>query len=365
MRVTRWMFAWSALAVSSASAQVFTGTDEGAVAQVKGFDAANAETSAFFAYGPSFLGGVRVAAGDLNGDSVPDIVTGAGPGAPGGHVKVFDGASGAELRSFFAYTPSFTGGIFVGTGDVNNDTIADLVTGADSGAAPHVKVFDGGGGGELHSFFAYGAGFSGGVRVAAGDVDGDHFADVVTGAGAAGGGHVKVFSGASGLEIRSFFAYGPSYTGGVYVAAGDVNNDGFDDVITGIDSNAISHVKAFSGATGEELRSFVAYDAGFLGGVRVAVADVDGDKFDDIITGAGPGGNGHVRVFSGATGLELQSFFAYGSRFNGGVFVAGGDVIPEPSSGALLATALAGACWARRRRASLSGGRTPVDRALG
>ena len=205
------------LSVSLASADIITGADAGTPdGHVKAFDGAtNAQTQSFFAY-PSFIGGVRVAAGDVNNDGFDDIVTGAGPGGIGGHVKVFDGVTGAEIRSFFAFTPSFTGGVFVGSGDINGDDFADIIAAVDS-TSSHVKVFDGTTNAEIRSFLAYG-GFTGGVRVGSGDVNNDGFADIITGAGpGAPGGHVKVFDGVTGAEIRSFLSYGSSVDG-VYVA---------------------------------------------------------------------------------------------------------------------------------------------------
>jgi len=279
---------------------------------------------------------------------VIDVITGAGD-AGNGHVKVFDGTTGAEIRSFLAYGGGYTGGVFVGGGDVTKDLHDDIVTGADSGVAPHVKVFDGVTNAEVRSFFAYTPSFLGGVRVAAGDVNGDGFADIITGAGAAGSGHVKVFDGATNGEIRSFFAYGGGYTGGIFVAAGDVNNDGKDDIITGVDAGAQSHVKVFDAVTGTELRSFFAYGPSFTGGVRVAAGDVNGDGFADIITGEGDGGGGNVKVFSGSTGLEIHNFLAFGLRHTGGVYVAGTTFVPEPTGVGMVV--VAGLMMVRRRRA--------------
>jgi hypothetical protein len=174
----------------------------------------NAELQSFLAY-PGVTNEVRVAAGDVNGDGFVDIITSLGEGATS-HIKVFDGTDLDPLASFFAYGAGFTGGVYVASGDVNDDGLADIVTGAGIGGGTHVKVFSGNGSGELHSFLAY-PGVTNEVRVGAGDVDGDGFADIITGLGAGAASHVKVFRGNDGALTLSYFAY-PSYTGGIYVA---------------------------------------------------------------------------------------------------------------------------------------------------
>ncbi len=227
--------------------------------------------------------------------------------------------------------------------------------GAGPGGTAQVNVYDPAGA-LVIAFNAY-PGFSGGVNVAVGDVTGDGINDVVTGPGAGGGPHVQVFSGRdllSGISqpaISKPLVYGTQanpFTGGVYVAVGDLNGDGFDDVITGPGQNGGPHVQAFSGADNlnTTLLSFLAYSPGFTGGVRVGASDFGGDNGgtaggkgdDEIVTGPGPGGGPHIELwdYDGQVGDpdRFATFVAFTDpqlpnppdnlQYKGGVFVSGG-----------------------------------------
>jgi uncharacterized repeat protein (TIGR01451 family) len=159
---------------------------------------------------------------DVNGDGFDEIVTGAGPGG-GPHINVWTLATGAvtNLYSFYAYDPLFGAGPFVGCGDLDGDGLGDVVTGAGLGGGPHVRAFSFANGypADIASFFAYDPVFGGGVRVAAADVDGDGVAEIITGAGPYGGPHVRVFKlvGRAPVEIAGFYAYAPDFAAGIFV----------------------------------------------------------------------------------------------------------------------------------------------------
>src|SRR5207245_3539144 len=139
-----------------------------------------------------------------------------GPGG-GSKASIFDGRTGQLIRSFFAFDPHVTGGLYVAAGDVNGDGFADIICGADAGGGPNVSVFSGKDGSRLLSFFPYDPAFTGGVRVAAGDTNGDGKAEIITGAGAGGGPNVTVYQFAQGQAqlLQSYFAYDPLFSAGV------------------------------------------------------------------------------------------------------------------------------------------------------
>jgi len=275
----------------------------------------------FNAYDPAFRGGVRVAVGDVTGDGVPDVIT--APGAGGGpHIRVFDGSTGSVVAEFYAYAPGFTGGVYVAAADVDGDGVAEIITGAGEGGGPHVKIFTAAGA-VVNEYFAYAAAFFGGVRVAGGDVNGDGIADVMTAAGPGGGPHVRVFAGASQTELYGFFAYDPNFTGGVFVAAGDVTGDGAADIITGAGAGGGPHVRVFNGPTGVEVFGYFAYGT-FPSGVRVGATDINGDGKADVLTTPGVGLPTYTTVFDIQRAANLDAFLSFDPSVLTGAFVAGG-----------------------------------------
>jgi hypothetical protein len=234
---------------------------------VKVFNGASgAELRSFFAF-PGFNGGVNVAGGDVNGDGRPDLIVASGVG--GGAVRVFDGRSGALIRDFMPYGGAYAGGVRVAVADVTGDGIADLVAGVGPGTVPHVKAFDGVSGAEVRSFLAFANTFTGGVYVGGGDVNGDGRDDIIVGADAGAAPHVKVFDGIANTEIRNFLAFAPGFTGGVRVAGGDLNGDGLDDIIVGAGPGGAPQVSIYRDVASPP-QTFNAFAPDFTGGVFVA-----------------------------------------------------------------------------------------------
>jgi hypothetical protein len=273
--------------------------------------------STFLAYGAGFTGGVQVATADLNGDGVLDVVTAAGPGG-GPHIKIFDGATGAVIGSFFAYSPTFTGGVSVAIGDVNGDGKLDIITGAGPGGGPHVKVFSGADGSVLASYFAYSPNFHNGIAVAAGDVDGDGKADIVTGALAGGGPHLRVWHDGTGQLMAETFAYQPQFNGGLAVAVGDFDGDGKADIAVGPQNGGPANIRVLSG-TLTPLKDVEVYQDSYRDGTSLAMRDVDGNGEAEVLVTINAGGK--PKVFGIKSTGEVAEVITPDAAIPGVVFI--------------------------------------------
>ena len=291
----------------------------------------------------------------INNTAVSALVTGTFANQPeGSSISAFD-ASG----NIVTFTISYIGGtgandVTLKVASVTPQTPTPAATpqpmvagqpvlnkftavGADAGAGPLVTItFQNG---TYVSFFAYDASFRGGVRVALGDVNGDGSMDIITGAGSNGGPQVNVFNvdnstGAVSLQT-SFFAFDePFFAGGVYVAAGDTNLDGFDDVIVGAGAGGGPRVQVYAGSatglvTSSTLNDFFAYSLDFAGGVVVAAGDRNADGDAEVITAPASNGGFNIKSFdvngNGNSPTLVDNFFAFNDTTSvGGLSLAVG-----------------------------------------
>lgn len=328
------------------------------------------------------------AAGDVNGDGYGDIVVGAdgySNGEPGeGAVYVFTGsATGlnntpvALLESNQAFASM---GVSVsGAGDINGDGYSDIIAGAFN--YDDIELNEGA------AFIYYGrstginpayvllecnqASSAFGIKVAgAGDVNGDGFSDVIAGAiyyddGQTDEGGIFIFMGSfAGINTTAAGVIEPNvsnyYLGSSLSAAGDVNGDGFGDVIIGVpnyfggQSNEGAAIIYHGAAAGLNLIGAIALEtnqAGAGGGFSVASAgDVNGDGYSDVIAGAylysnGESNEGVAFVYKGSpTGVNSTPIALLESNQATSIFgisVAGaGDV-----NGDGYSDVMAGAYW--------------------
>jgi hypothetical protein len=258
-------------------------------------------------FGASYTAGVRVATADFNRDGTPDILVGSGPGISA-TVRLIDGKTAGQLASISPFESTFVGGVNVTAGDFTGDGVADAVIGADESGGPVVAIYDGaalaqGRVVEVNRFLAIAdPNFRGGVRISAGDLNGDRIPELVVAAGFGGGPRISTYNG---LTVRTstptqlfndYFAFESSLRNGTYVTVADVDGDGRGDIVVGAGPGGGPRVTTFLGRDlinnrQTQISNFFAESPEARGGVRVASLDLNSDSIPDLITGSGQGGN--------------------------------------------------------------------------
>ena len=251
---------------------------------------------------PGYTGDIRSAVADFNGDGVQDLAVATAAGAAA-TVKIYNGRDWSTLVWNTTVLGGFSGGAFLAAGDIRHDGEAQLVVSADAGGSPRITVFNVANGAlaTMDDFYAFDTpSFRGGARIAVGDLNADGYADLIVTAGPGGGPRVSPYDGkalARGQATRifnDFFAYDPALRTGAYVAIGDVNGDGYGDIIFSADVGGSSRTIGYSGAlltanpltdplTLPFLFSQYATPENLPKGTRVTVKDLDGDGRKELL----------------------------------------------------------------------------------
>jgi hypothetical protein len=267
--------------------------------------------------------------GDINDDTVADVLVGAfiqdvEGRSQQGQAYLFSGTDGGLLRTIdtpIQQQNANFGGAIAGPGDLNGDSVPDLVIGA--GGQDRVFVFSGAADSVLYTLTGDGFGSSqtAGSVAAVGDIDGDLVADIVVGALGDNppAGRAFAYSGATGALIYSLDDPNPvdgSFGHGV-AGIGDVDGDSVPDILVGAwEHDSVGQAFAFSGTDGYLIYT-IDNPRPSLGGAfsrgMAGIADVNGDLIPDLAIGdlgQDVGGNenqGAVFVFSGVSGSLLYS----------------------------------------------------------
>ncbi len=305
----------------------------------------------------NFSGPVRTATADVDGDGKIDTILVTGPGTPI-RFAVVSGTDNSTLlvapTAPFAGSENFTGGGFAAAADFDKDGRAEIILTPDQGGGPRVTIFSLTPGGTLTTranFFGIDdPTFRGGARAAAGDINKDGTPDLAVAAGFLGGPRTAIFTGTSLFTtptrlVNDFFAFpgadATSLRNGAFVSVGDIDGDGFADLIFGggpggaprvfILPGSMVSTGNVSGAQANPIANFfVAGNNADRGGVRVAAVNADGDNRADVAVGSGEGSPANVRSYLGknfaststAEPSTFQDLTVFGGGIlNGGVFV--------------------------------------------
>lgn len=239
-------------------------------------------------------------------------------------VKIVAADGNAQLQ-FLPFTKSFAFGMSVATGDIDGDGLKEIVFGAGPGSAPEVKVYSAAGE-FVRTFSPYNTGKFG-VIVAVGDLDNDGKAEIVTGMDVGGAPLVRVFDGeGNGKLTTGFFAYSKKSKGGVYLAVGDVTGDGWAEIVAGSGNGLPGQIKLFD-RYGKDLEKDVfPFSKDETGGVSVAVANVDGGPASEIVAGVARNGRSWVKVYRSNKKRTIVGEFTAFPKNLSGVQVAAGDI---------------------------------------
>jgi len=265
--------------------------------------------------------GANLALGDINLDGKDEIVLGIA------NRVIFLNQNGQKIYpDLIPFEKEYQGIVDIALADVGGDGFLELVTAKNTVGNGQVKVFNIFYQKELNQFTSF-EGLSRGIHIAACDIDKDNQAEIIISAGIGSRSHVRIFKANGTYTNIEYFPYVDNFKGGADVACADIDGDKQNEIITGANRQGTSHIKYFEIGKNEPINSFYSFDEKFLGGVNLSAKDLDQDNKAEVLTGAGPGAEPNIKVFKNwQYNLRFLNFYPYAKSYVYGVNISAGDL---------------------------------------
>lgn len=229
-----------------------------------------------FLFEEGYKGGDTIAHIDLNGNGVRDVLV-----ASGANLSVWRD-DGQPYLSVFPYTANYKGSLRVALGDATGDSFPEIFVAPSDGYPAPIKVYSRFGELVKDEWFPYGKTYKGGYSLALGNVEGDEKEEIIVGAGKTRQPTVTLFGG-NYTRLREWLGFEKTFRGGVSVAAGNLDGSGFEEIVVGAGPGKSPIIRVFD-AKGKQLyKEFTAYTTRGKPGIEVTTTDVDFDGNDEIL----------------------------------------------------------------------------------
>lgn len=228
----------------------------------------------FFAYDAGHPGGARIYRGDVNGDGLEEKIVATGP-----KLEIYN-STGGRWYNDYPYGANYKGDIRIAVGKLLNQAQDQILVAPSIGGK--VIIYDYHGVTLKASFSPFDPKYNGGLSVAIAHLSGaDKPASAIIGVGKGKSAEVLIYDNMLTKLQKRFYAYDKSFKGGIFIAGGDANHDGTDELIVGPVSGKNMPVRIFDGK-GKKISEIKSGGLFGTAGTMVGLVDINFDQLLDI-----------------------------------------------------------------------------------
>ncbi len=284
----------------------------GDVGLVRVFTPEGKEISSFYPYGKTYKGGIVSALGDIDGDGIAELLL-IKQGVTNGEIRIYDSTL-KLVRSFLPFASNYRGEVSMTIADLDGDQKSEIVVASRTRTSPQVKIFDPQAR-LVGQFLAFPKQERLSLRLGSVDFGKDGKREIVVSTLRKGNEELIIMN-SRGEKVTSY-TY-PTQSSTPYVVQGiDLTGDGEEELALGYGQGVDPYVKIIN-MRGQELTKWFAFPPSFKGGIVMGSIDINNDGKPELVVGAENKGGPMVRVLN-SDGSLVRQWWGYASSLRHGI----------------------------------------------